>query len=232
MHAYKKRREANIYACMHHLCTRHQSLNNVMAIAFIIIVARRIILPDLAMATGLPEDLYSLRYCPNTFIRLGIARAAFVARDCPRTFLRSGIARATFVARGLLEDLSSLGDCPSAFLRSGIARGPFFARGLPGYLSSLEDCPSSSLRSGIARVPFSTWGFLEQLSSLRDCLSTFFGGYFLLPLDHLILLDIFCCHWIILLDCYLLVFINYESSQMVSTFAKGNFFFSHQSHGS
>jgi hypothetical protein len=153
-YAYKQRREANIYACMHHLCMRHQSLNNVMAIAFIIIVACRIILPDLAMATGLPEDLYSLRYCPNTFIRLGIARAAFVARDCPRTFLRSGIARATFVARGLLEDLSSLGDCPSTFLRSGIARVPFFTWGLPEQLLSLGDCPRTFPRSGIARVPF------------------------------------------------------------------------------
>jgi hypothetical protein len=114
-------------------------------------------------------------------------------------FLRSGIAQAPFVARGLPEQLSSLGDRLSSFRRSGIARAPFVARGLPELLSPLGDCPSSLRRSGIV-APGSP--------GLRDCLSTFFGVYFLLLLEYLILLD-WHIYWY-LSDC--------------ATSAKGNYF--------
>jgi hypothetical protein len=122
MHEYKKRSEANIHARMHHLCMRHQSSNNAMAIAFIIIVARRITLPDLAMAKGVVRALFYLS---------GIVRAAFVARGLPKYLSSLGDYSSNFLARGLPEDLSSLGGCPTSFRRSGIAPGPFFTRGLP-----------------------------------------------------------------------------------------------------
>jgi hypothetical protein len=59
----------------------------------------------------------------------------------------------------------------------------------PSGEAALRDCPSNFHRSGIARAAFVAQGLPEHLWSLRDRLSTFFGGYFLLPLDHLILLD-------------------------------------------